>query len=142
MNFLLQILTCNKIAAITLFPFGIYLSPEYYISVNSLIRIHESIHRKQQKEMFFLGIIISTISTIILIMNSVFLWWIFLLLAIFPFLFFYIWYVIEWFLKLILPPFTQAYYRISFEKEAYNNTYNNYLINRKNFAWLKYVFKK
>ena len=50
---------------------------------------------------------------------------------------FYIWYFIEWVIRLFLPG--NAYRNISFEQEAYDNDKNlSYLENREKFAWLKY----
>lgn len=59
---------------------------------------------------------------------------------------FYIWYFIEWIIRLILRLFTwgkvKAYSGISFEQEAYSNQYTlTYTENRKRFAWLQYLFK-
>lgn len=60
---------------------------------------------------------------------------------------FYIWYIIEYIIKLILcitkkDHFTIAYYSVCFEQEAKLNTYNlEYLNSRKKYNWLKYVFK-
>lgn len=54
---------------------------------------------------------------------------------------FYILYVIEWLVKL---PFygKQAYWNISFEREAYSNDEDMcYLITRRRFAFLKYIFE-
>ena len=54
-------------------------------------------------------------------------------------IFFYIIYLIEWLIKLIIYK-SQAYKHLSFEVEAYNNMYNlNYLTSRKKYAWLKYI---
>ena len=56
---------------------------------------------------------------------------------------FYIWYGLEWFIKLFRygSP-TKAYRKISFEQEAYENENNKgYLNERKRFAWLRYIFK-
>jgi hypothetical protein len=52
---------------------------------------------------------------------------------------FYLWYFIEWLIK--LPKWGGiAYYRISFEKEAYANEKDGqYLNNRKHFTWFKYL---
>lgn len=56
------------------------------------------------------------------------------------YIFFYIWYLVEWILRL---PFGNAYYNISFEREAYTNEKNGkYLKTRKHYAFLKYIFKK
>lgn len=60
---------------------------------------------------------------------------------------FYIWYLIEYIIKLILcitkkDRFSIAYYSISFEQEAKVNENNlEYLNSRKKYNWLKYVFK-
>lgn len=53
------------------------------------------------------------------------------------YVFFYVWYVIEWLIRL---PKGNAYRNISFEREAYTNGNNtNYLKTRKRFAFLKYI---
>ena len=54
---------------------------------------------------------------------------------------FYIWYVTEWFIKLFIYG-SQAYYNISFEREAFDNDDNlSYLNGRKPYAWIKRVLK-
>lgn len=79
------------------------------------------------------------------------------------YIFFYIWYLIEWIIRLIyyfieaiynldeIASFSEiwhhlknylskAYYNISFEKEAYINQYDdNYIKKRKYLMWLKYI---
>lgn len=57
---------------------------------------------------------------------------------------YYIWYVTEWLIKLIVYRDQPTAYRsVCFEYEAYKNQAdNNYLENRKYFSWLKFVFKK
>lgn len=53
---------------------------------------------------------------------------------------FYLWYVIEWLIKLLFKG--NAYRNISFEREAYDNQYNlNYLKERKRYNWIKRLFK-
>lgn len=56
---------------------------------------------------------------------------------------FYLWYLLEWILKLPCWLFGgKPYYSISFEQEAYNREFDyDYLEHRKRFAWIKYVFK-
>ena len=55
------------------------------------------------------------------------------------YVFFYIWYFIEWLVRLITNT-NSAYYSISLEREAYINSTNiEYLNNRKHFSWLKYL---
>lgn len=54
------------------------------------------------------------------------------------YIFFYIWYFLEWLVQLCLHG-KHAYYWISFEREAYDNEGNiNYLESRKHYNWLKY----
>lgn len=56
-------------------------------------------------------------------------------------IFFYLWYIIEWFIKLFINS-PNAYYTISFEREAYGNDENlKYLETRKKFAWFKHIIK-
>lgn len=61
------------------------------------------------------------------------------------FIFFYLWYVIEWLCRLPKQFLAgdSAYRNISFEKEAYQNQTNlNYLNSRKMFSFLKYIKNK
>lgn len=54
------------------------------------------------------------------------------------YLLFYIWYIIEWLIRLFLKG--NAYRNISFEREAYANERNaDYLSKRKHFAFLDYL---
>ena len=54
-------------------------------------------------------------------------------------LFFYLWYFIEWIIKLFWFG-RYAYHEISFEKEAYKNHHvPDYLTVRKKYAWIKYI---
>lgn len=57
------------------------------------------------------------------------------------FIFFYLWYVIEWLIKLIkYGNLHTAYKNISFEREAYtqeNDLY--YLDSRKRYSWMNYL---
>ena len=53
---------------------------------------------------------------------------------------FYLWYIIEWLIKLFGKG--NAYKNISFEREAYANQYNlDYLKTRKRYSWVKRLFK-
>lgn len=55
------------------------------------------------------------------------------------FIFFYLWYLIEYLIRLCIDKET-AYYNISFEKEAYNNELNlDYLKTRKWYSFIKYL---
>ena len=56
------------------------------------------------------------------------------------YVFFYLWYVIEWFVRLFMKG--DAYMSISFEREAYGNDCNSsYLERRKWYAWVEYLKK-
>lgn len=57
---------------------------------------------------------------------------------------FYLWYGIEWLVKLCIYRNTvTAYKNVSFEREAYENQYNIiYLKQRKHYAWVKYIKAK
>ena len=57
------------------------------------------------------------------------------------YIFFYLWYVIEYLVKLTIYRNTKLAYRnISFEREAYQNQYNlDYLNNRKHYSWFKCI---
>lgn len=57
-------------------------------------------------------------------------------------IFFYIWYLIEWIIRIFINGKQMAYKSISLEQESYDNDRNMvYLINRKHFAWFKYFLK-
>jgi hypothetical protein len=54
------------------------------------------------------------------------------------YIFFYIWYIIEWLIRLVIGK--NAYRNISFERESFDNAQNlNYLDSRKAYSWLKYI---
>jgi len=58
------------------------------------------------------------------------------------FIFFFLWYLIEWIVKLFKygTKDSKAYYNLSFEREAYINEHNpDYLKNREPYAWCKYI---
>lgn len=58
------------------------------------------------------------------------------------FIFFYLWYFIEWLIKCVRYfDAHKAYRMISFEQEAYKHEKElKYLENRKHYDWIKYVF--
>lgn len=54
------------------------------------------------------------------------------------YVFFYLWYVVEWIVRLFLKG--NAYRNISFEREAYINEKNkNYLTERKMYNWINFI---
>lgn len=53
---------------------------------------------------------------------------------------FYIWYGVEYFVKLFKYGKKGAYYNLSFEREAYqNDTSKTYVQTRRPFTWVKYI---
>ena len=55
------------------------------------------------------------------------------------YIFFYLWYVVEWLIKVVIYA-EKAYVNLSFEREAYKNSWNaNYLKYRKLFSWFNYL---
>lgn len=61
------------------------------------------------------------------------------------YVFFYLWYVIEWLIRLCLNKFQghKAYRAISFEREAYyNQSYLKYLNERLHYTWLDYLVEQ
>lgn len=59
------------------------------------------------------------------------------------YLFFLVWYGLEYVIKLLFCwNFKEAYKSVSFEQEAnLHETDENYLNNRKHYAWTKWIFK-
>lgn len=58
------------------------------------------------------------------------------------YIFFYLWYGIEWLIRVLTPPMKTAYKDISFEQEAYIHEYDfTYLDYRKRYHWLTRIFK-
>jgi len=57
------------------------------------------------------------------------------------YVFFYLWYLIEWLIRLFGKG--SAYRNISFEKEAYlYEHHKSYLKNRKHYCWFKFLMEK
>ena len=91
---------------------------------------HESIHSAQIAE-----VMIASVPFALLLWLFTNLW-LGLLLFIASY---YLWYVIEWLIRL---PKGNAYKNISFEREAYANENNlHYLHDRKRFNWIQYLRK-
>jgi len=59
-------------------------------------------------------------------------------------IFFYLWYLIEFLIKFLYYwSWYKTYINLSFEREAYKHDDNlDYLLHRKWFSWMKYIFKK
>ena len=56
------------------------------------------------------------------------------------YIFFYLWYFVEWMFRVLLPPYDTAYKDISFEREANANQGDSgYLEGRRRYGWIKYL---
>lgn len=89
---------------------------------------HESIHSAQIAEVMIASV---PFALLLWLFTNV---WLGILLFIASY---YLWYVIEWLIRL---PKGNAYKNISFEREAYaNENYSDYLSERKLFAFLDYL---
>lgn len=88
-------------------------------------KIHETIHALQWTE----------VTSVAFVLLACFSWIISPYLVFLSPIVYYVWYVIEWLIRL---PFGYAYRNIMFEKEAFDNEHNErYLLERELFAWLK-----
>lgn len=96
--------------------------------INEITLNHESIHSAQIAE-----VMIASVPFALLL-------WLFTNVGLGLFLViasYYLWYVIEWLIRL---PKGNAYKNISFEREAYaNENYSDYLNERKLFAFFDYI---
>lgn len=55
---------------------------------------------------------------------------------------FYLWYLVEFFIRRVFQTRTAAYLSLSFEREAYAKQHDlNYLKTRTPFSWIKYLFE-
>ena len=92
-------------------------------------KIHETIHALQWTE----------VTSVAFVLLAFFSWIISPYLVFLSPIVYYVWYVIEWLIRL---PFGDAYRNISFEREAFGNQDNyKYLCERELFAWLKLIKK-
>lgn len=110
MNWFVRLITFGWAAGITLAPFGIYILKKYWDYPTYTFERIINHERIHWKQQLEMGII-----------------------------FFYIWYLLEWFIKLFIYG-KKAYYNISFEREAnaYENDFN-YLKTRKTYSWIHYI---
>lgn len=128
-----MLLAFSSCHTITIGPFVLSKRPEEKITQE--VKNHECTHARQWIEM---TVISGLIIWLLILSCELSPWW--LILAA---LAFYIWYVIEFLIRLcILKKSNKAYKAVSFEKEADENEgNNNYLENCCYFAWIKYLTK-
>jgi len=132
LGWFLKTITLNRIRGISLAPFGIYIKKG--LDTNETKR-HEDTHWHQQIEVYIVGLILSTITQIILLFQGIFAWW-FIPFVMCPFLFYYVVYLLEWFVRLFING-RRAYVMLSFEREA-RFCAGNLMYKRKRYDWLKY----
>lgn len=102
--------------------------------VSSRRKNHESIHLRQQFEVMVLSAMILAV----LCLTCMSWWW----MCLAPFVY-YVLYVIDYGVRLILYENEEAYRNISFEQEAIMHELDfYYLKDRRPFAWLKYITSK
>ncbi len=127
----------------TIMLFGFVFSKLKEEEMTQSTKNHESVHVRQWAEMTIASGIILLMLVLILGISP---WWIAL-----SGLAFYIWYLVEWFLKgfkysIMIDEWTcdleTPYESISFEREARKaNKDSNYLENSNYFEWLKFLIK-
>jgi len=121
-----------RITGICLAPFNPQIREGYFTDkrIN-----HEKIHWYQQLEVFAIVVFLCLLTEGILLLNGVFAWW-FILFLVMPFIYYYIWYSVEWLIRIPING-RKAYMNLLFEVEAHDNDDNlEYLKTRKHFAWL------
>lgn len=131
-NIVAKILLCmSSCHTITIGPF--VLSKRTEDKITPTIRNHEFIHRSQWMEM---TVVSMTIISLCMILTEISQWW-----ALLSLVTFYIWYGVEYVIRLIICNDTdKAYKSVSFEREAYENEDNSdYQDEKEYFSWIKYL---
>lgn len=123
----LKLILPGWVRGITLAPFGIYVKD---LNDQRVID-HEDIHWQQQVGLYIVNLIMFTIVQLILLFKGIFAWW-FIPFSLCPFLTYYVFYLVEWLIKLIKYK-GQAYRNISFERAAYAG-------DKGKFTWIKYLW--
>lgn len=119
--------------------FGIILARKDKKSLDKDLVAHEKIHTRQQVQCFAIGFVLMIITIIVLGW-----WWTIIL----PFVFFYLLYIIEYAIRLLIyHNRTKAYYKISFEQEAYEfqRKWRKSLNGCKKplpYHWLSFLFRR
>jgi len=128
---IVNVTTFGSAIAITLFPFVFYLNKN--VRANDITRNHESIHIRQQMECAVVGLVVSTILSLLF---RVTMW-----MLIPGALLFYLVYIVDYIVKyFVYKDWNTAYREISFEREAYlNANIESYIGFRKPFSWIKYL---
>ncbi len=105
---------------------------------------HERIHQQQYLSFVWVGLFLVSIVVLFLLAVGIKNWWM-LLFALFPFLLFYLYYIVEYLFRLAkYNDKFKAYRMISLEQEAYDlqNEYKKTFLQKrrwKPFSFLKYI---
>lgn len=101
----------------TIMLFGMVFTEKSSLSLKS--KLHEAAHVVQYQTLFCTGLAAAVITMFVMFTFDIRSWWMLSLLAIPPSIY-YIWYGIEFLVRLATThSIDKAYYAISFEKEAY-----------------------
>lgn len=122
--------------AMTVWPF-LFIKSKYRYQFNAYDENHENIHGRQQFEVLVVAVALA----LMLILSLDLSWWWMLT----PLAVFYIWYGIEYVIRLFLyGNHKEAYRNISFEQEAfmYEKDFGYLAKDRKPFACVKYLTRK
>lgn len=107
---------------------------------------HERIHQQQYLSFVWVGLFLVSIVVLFLLAVGIKNWWM-LLFALFPFLLFYLYYIVEYLFRLAkYNDKFKAYRMISLEQEAYDlqNEYKKTFLQKrrwKPFSFLKYIIR-
>lgn len=113
-------------------------------SISSRAKCHEAAHVEQYQTMFTLGLALAVATMFAFLAFDVRSWWMLWLIAL-PIFLYYLWYGIEYLVRLVLEQSTkEAYKSISFEREAraLQDEYQKPCTERKHatsFSFLKYL---
>lgn len=100
----------------TMMFFGSVITEESSLSAE--VMLHEKVHTKQYSNCVMLGLAVAIGTMFILFGFEVHSWWMLLLILV-PALLYYLLYFLEYLYWVICKGFKDAYYFISFEKQAY-----------------------
>lgn len=116
-------------------------------SMSESVEYHERAHCEQYQTLFSLGAALSLVSMFVMFAFNIYGLWMISFLAV-PFLFFYLWYLVEYIIRLLMYwNHKKAYRNIAFEREAFDLQYEykkecGQRRFAKSFSFFKYYNKK
>lgn len=107
----------------TIMLFGIVFTEKKESELSKRTENHESVHVFQYWTLFGVGLVIAIAAMFTLFVYDIQSWWMLSLITV-PALLYYLWYLLEYFIRLaIYRDSDRAYRMISFEQEAYDLQY-------------------